>query len=114
MGFPSIIVSIFVSAILLWLLLRFLAKHEADLSPPRYPMFGAFYWFAQFIGGVALNLQEWVLIPLALLTALALYHFFFVTMLKSLWLAVLFVVLRSALSLGWAFALEGLKDSVAR
>ena len=91
--------------------MRFLAKDEADLSPPRYPIFGAVYWFCGWLGITMMNLGLWVLIPLWLITALALYHFFFVTMAKSLWLAAVFVVLRTAASMAWVWGLNALMES---
>lgn len=112
MGIGIIILHMFVSAGLLWILLRLFAKDEADLSPPRYSIFGGVYWFAMWMGTTALQWGIWTLIPLTLLTAFALYQFFFVTLVKSLCLALLFVVMRTAIDTATFMMMNELVASV--
>ena len=95
MGIGSILLSIFISAGLLWILLRVFAKHEADLSQPRYPIFGACYWFIMWMGITALQWGIWTLVPLAIFTIFVLCQFFYVTIMKSIQLGMAFVLIRS-------------------
>lgn len=106
------ILHIFVSAGMLWILLRFLAKDEADLAPSRYPIFGAVYWLVMWFLSSGMQWGYWTLIPLTLMTAYALYQFFFVTLVKSLWLALLFVVIRTVIQIAAFVAMNELSRTV--
>lgn len=112
MGPGIILLHMFVSAGLLWILLRLFAKDEADLSPPRYSIFGGVYWFAMWMGTTALQWGIWTLLPLVILTVFALYQFFYVTILKSIWLGFVFVAVRSLADIGMAAGMVRIADSV--
>ncbi len=112
MGIGWILLSIFISAGVLWGLLRLFANDEADLTPPRYSIFGACYWFVMWMGTTALQWGAWTLIPMVILTVFALYQFFYVTIVKSIWLGIVFVVLRSLLDVGMAVGMQRLAESV--
>ena len=112
MGSGITILQTLVSAALLWIVLRLFAKDEADLSPARYPIFGAVYWFAMWMGTTALQWGIWTLIPLTIFTIFALCQFFYLTIAKSIWLGVVFVVLRSLLDFAIAVGQERIIESV--